>query len=96
MTHCHSGSPRRAEGRHSSGILDDDPVNLHLFFCFIEQLLSRTTDLSLFTMPAGQLSSHKSITEETQEKEGNDENEDNPRELLYQEHYACENGDNKH
>ena len=65
-------------------------------FCCIEQLHSRTTGLLLFTIPAGQLSSHKSITEETQEEEGYDETEDNPRELLYKEQYACKDRDNKY
>lgn len=69
---------------------DAGPVNIHVFCC-IEHLLSRATDLPLFTIPAGQLSSHKSITEETQEEEGYDETEDNPRELLDQEYYACTN-----
>jgi len=59
-------------------------------------LHSRTTGLLLFTIPAGQLSSHKSITEETQEEEGYDETEDNPRELLYKEQYACKNENYKH
>jgi hypothetical protein len=59
-------------------------------------LRSRTTDLPLFTIPAGQLSSHKSIAKETQQEEGDDKNEDNPREVLYQEQYSCKNGDNKH
>ena len=58
-------------------------------------MLSRTADLPLFTISAGQLSPHKSIAKETQQDEGKDENQNNPRELLYQEHYACENGDNK-
>jgi len=40
------------------------------------------------------LSSHKSIAKETQEEEGDDKNENNPRELQYQEQYAFNNGDN--
>ena len=51
-------------------------LNVYLFFCFIEQLLSRATDLSLLTIPAGQLSSHKGIAEKTQNEEGNYEDED--------------------
>jgi hypothetical protein len=42
------------------------------------------------------LSSHKSIAKETQQEEGDYENQNNQHELLYQEHYACENGDNEH
>ena len=51
-------------------------LNDYLFFVFIEQLLSRTTALSLLTIPAGQFSSHKSIAEKTQDEEGNNEDED--------------------
>jgi hypothetical protein len=59
-------------------------------------LCSRTTDLPLFTIPAGQLSSHKSIPEETQEEESYDKYKDNPRKFLNQEQYACENGDHEY
>jgi hypothetical protein len=59
-------------------------------------LLSRTTNYSLFTIPAGQLPSHKSIARETQEKQGYDEHEDRPGKFLYQEQYASKNGDKKH
>jgi hypothetical protein len=75
---------------------EDDPVNVHLFFVFIEQLLSRTTDLPLFAIPAGQLSSHKSIAEETEDKQSHYECEDSQGKLLHQEYYTCENGNNKH
>jgi hypothetical protein len=67
-----------------------------LFFCCIEQPLSRAPNLPLFTIFAGQLTSHKSITGKTQEEKGNDEHEDRPGKLLYQEKYAGKNGDKKH
>jgi hypothetical protein len=59
-------------------------------------LCSRTTDLPLFTIPAGQLTSHKRIPQETEKKEGDDKHEDRPGKFLDQEKYACEHGNDEH
>jgi hypothetical protein len=50
----------------------------------------------LFTIPAGKLSSHKSSAEKTQKEKYYDEDKDIQGKLLYQKHYASENGDNEH
>jgi len=59
---------------------------------FIEQFLSRTPDLPLLTIPAGQSSPHKGISQETQKYEGNDERNNRPGKFLYDEHNSCKNG----
>jgi hypothetical protein len=47
----------------------------------------------LFTIPAGQLSSHEGIPHETQEEKDQNKNENCPGKLHYQEEYSRENRD---
>ena len=70
-------------------------VNGLRFFCLIEQLRCRTSDLPLLTISAGQLSPHECISQETQEEQGDDENEDGPGKSPDQEEYSCKNGNNE-
>jgi hypothetical protein len=50
----------------------DDPTNAIRSFCFIEPLRNRATDLPLLIIPAGQVSSHKSINKDSDEETGPD------------------------
>jgi hypothetical protein len=62
----------------SSTNCQDNKTGGPLFFCLVEKLLGRTTDLPLPAILACQPASHQGIAQETEDEEGYDEDEDCP------------------
>jgi hypothetical protein len=64
--------------------------------CFIEQLCSRTPDLFLSAVPAGELAPNKGIARETEYEEDKNKQKDYKGKFPHQEQNSCKSGDDEH
>jgi hypothetical protein len=66
-----------------------------VYLSFIEELCCRTTDFSLFTIPADQFPPHESIAHKPEDDEGYDEHECCPGKILHHKQYSGQNWDHE-